>query len=175
MLKIFTTQLTGLLKDIHEREDFMMEDAARLLSQALIGEGSVYIYGRDEMNAVTAEALHGQEQLPKFLPLFHQDKMAELNATDRVLLITRSSADNDVLAYAEEISHKQIPIVVISSIDKHDRKLVDMADVHLDLNLTTSLVPTETGERIGYPASIAALYVYFCLYLLIKEILEEND
>lgn len=172
---MFTTQLIGLLKGIQEREDLSMEDAARLLSQALVGEGHVYLYGAGEMNAITSEALYGKERLPKFLSLFDQDKMVDLNSTDRVLLLTRSSADKTVLAYAKEIALKQIPIVVISSIDEHDRELVDLADVHLDLNLTTSLVPTETGERVGYPASLAGLYVYFCLYLLINDFLEEYE
>ena len=44
MLKMFTTQLIGRLKMIEEKEVYNLEDAARLLAQALVGEGNFFIY-----------------------------------------------------------------------------------------------------------------------------------
>ena len=65
MLKMFSTQLTGLFKSIMEKEEFNIEDAARLLTQAAVGEGTIYIYGFGEMEGVTNEALQGIEPLLK--------------------------------------------------------------------------------------------------------------
>ncbi|NEU30434.1 DUF2529 domain-containing protein [bacterium LRH843] len=173
MIKVFTTQFIGLMKGFQEREDFHLEDAARLLSQALVGNGKIYVFGNGEMDAVCAEALYGAERLPNVFPLYQQNKMADLSKTDRVLLIARSTADKETLTYAKEIADKQIPLVIISSIDNENLGLADIADVHLNLNVVNSLVPTDEGTRIGYPASLLALYAYFCLYLLITEILAE--
>lgn len=52
MLKMFSTQLTGLFNRLQEKEDFSIEDGARLLAQAAAGEGTVYIFGIKEMQAV---------------------------------------------------------------------------------------------------------------------------
>ena len=65
MLKIFSTQISGLFKKMIENEAFEMEDAGRLLAQAAVGDGSVFIHGFGEMQGVTAEALNGAEPFPK--------------------------------------------------------------------------------------------------------------
>lgn len=59
MIKIFTTQLIGRLKMMEEKEIYNLEDAARLLAQALVGEGNIYIYAEQGLDGVLAEALHG--------------------------------------------------------------------------------------------------------------------
>lgn len=51
MSKIFTTQLIGRLQKISEQE-LDIEDAARLLAQALVGEGSIYIFGENDLRSV---------------------------------------------------------------------------------------------------------------------------
>ncbi|TRY18482.1 DUF2529 family protein, partial [Geobacillus sp. LEMMJ02] len=64
MLKILSTQLTGVFQRISTQEEEQFEDAARLLAQAVISNGTIFIYGIDEMEAVAAEALYGAEKLP---------------------------------------------------------------------------------------------------------------
>lgn len=61
MLKMFSTQLTGLFNRIQDKEEFSIEDGARLLAQAAVGDGSIYICGLKEMAAVEAEATEGAE------------------------------------------------------------------------------------------------------------------
>ena len=65
MLKIFSTQLNSLFKKVMEKEEFNMEDAARLLAQAAVGDGTIYIHGFGEMDGVTKEALNGIEPFIK--------------------------------------------------------------------------------------------------------------
>ena len=48
-----------------EKEEFNIEDGARLLAQAAVGDGTIYIHGFGEMDGVTKEALEGVEPLPK--------------------------------------------------------------------------------------------------------------
>ncbi len=61
MLKILSTQLAGVFQRISAQEEEQFEDAARLFAQAIISDGTIFVYGMDEMEAVVAEALHGAE------------------------------------------------------------------------------------------------------------------
>ncbi|GAE27885.1 hypothetical protein JCM9140_4051 [Halalkalibacter wakoensis JCM 9140] len=173
MQKIFKTQLTGLLSDPFDEEE--LEDAARLLTQALVGDGHLYVYGKEEMAAVEAEAVHGKEALSNVYSLFENGKIVDLNSADRVFLLSRNTADSDLLDIVKKLSEKQIPIVGLTVAPTEGQQWTDLVDIHLDLNLTQSLVPTDSGDRIGYPASLLALYTYFCLFLLISEMLTELD
>lgn len=53
--------------------------------------------------------------------------------------------------------------------------LADLADVHIDLKLAKGLLPDEEGNRFGYPASMAALFVYYGIKFTIEEILAEYE
>lgn len=172
MLKMFSTQLTGLLNRIHEKEEFSFEDGARLMAQAAIGEGSIYIYGQNEMNAVLSEALYGAEPLNN---VKHWDgQNTNLTDADRVLIFTRYSHDKEALAAGKWLFEKKIPFVSISTdLGTEEDHLATFADVHMDLQLKKGLLPNETGDRFGYPSSIAALFVYYGLKFTLEEILAD--
>ena len=61
VMKILTTQIGGLLQRIASNGEESIEETARLLAQATIGQGRVIIAGFGEMGAVTATALTGVE------------------------------------------------------------------------------------------------------------------
>ncbi|WNS77674.1 DUF2529 domain-containing protein [Bacillus sp. DTU_2020_1000418_1_SI_GHA_SEK_038] len=174
MLKMFSTQLSGLFKRIQEKEEFAMEDGARLLAQAAVGNGNIYIFGANEMNAVAYEATEGQEPL-KNAALWPLDRpLDDLSETDRFLIVTRNSTDDEAVKMGEILVEKQIPFVGISTI-LEGHGLDDLADVHIDLKLTKGLLPDETGNRFGYPSSMAALFVYYGIKFTLDEILEEYE
>ncbi|MDP4084230.1 MAG: DUF2529 domain-containing protein [Bacillota bacterium] len=176
MLKIFSTQLTGLFKKILENEEFSLEDGARLLAQAPIGDGIIYIFGTKEMKAVEVEALEGAEPL-KGAKALNKAQFEELTEADRVLLISRHSTDDEAKELASNLWDKGIPFVSISTIEDEDAEspLTDSADVHIDLRLTKGLLPDEFGNRFGFPHSMAALFVYYGLKFEIDEMLSEYD
>ncbi|WP_100405751.1 DUF2529 family protein [Bacillus solitudinis] len=174
MIQIFTTQLTGLMKAIQEKQIDSLEDAGRLLAQTIIAKGTVYVYGTKEMAAVSAEALYGKEALGTFLPLANQGNMHTPGVQDRVLLVSRSS-DEDILVLARDLYKNSIPFVAISTVEEADDELVTLADVHINLDVTRSLVPQDDGSKIGYPASLIALYTFFCLHLTIHDIISEYE
>jgi uncharacterized phosphosugar-binding protein len=177
MIKMFTTQLTGLFKKIMEKEEFSLEDAARLLAQAPAGDGSIYIYGMGEMQAVAFEATEGTEPLKRAKRLAGPDLPPELSEADRVLLVSRFANDTDALQLAVLLQEKGIPFVSISSVPDQieTAALTDFADVHINLGLTKGLLPDESGNRFGFPTSMAALYVYYSIRFTIEEILEEYE
>lgn len=170
MLKMFSTQLSGLFKRLQEKEEFSIEDGARLLAQATIGQGSIYLYGTGEMKAIGLEAVYGEEPLQSAAEL---GEGVEVEAADRVLIISRYSDDVDAVLVARRLQEQGIPFVAISTVREEGAGLVQLADVHIDLRMTKGLLPDDSGNRIGYPTSIAALFVYYGLKFTIEEILEE--
>ena len=168
LLKMFSTQLSGLFKRLQEQEEFSLEDSARLLAQAAAGEGKIYLYGSGEMQAVLFEALEGAE------PLAHAARfdMAEVTPADRVLLFARHSTDPDAVAIAKELAEKYLPFTAVSTVIPGDEPGLDtLADVHIDLKLTKGLLPDENGERFAIPNTMAALFVYYGIKFTIDEII----
>ncbi|MEH7352199.1 DUF2529 domain-containing protein [Neobacillus drentensis] len=176
MLKMFTTQLTGVFKKINEKEEFSFEDGARLLAQAPVGDGSIYIFGTKEMKAVEYEALEGAEPF-KGAKVLTSAGVDELSGSDRVLIFTRTSFDKDALALAVQLREKRVPFVAVTTVMEPDADddLVEFADVHIDLRLTKGLLPDDFGNRYGYPSSMAALFVYYGLKFIIDEMLAEYE
>lgn len=78
-----------------------IEDSARLLAQALVGDGFIYLHGTNEMEGVVAEALFGAEPMKQAKRLFENGKEAEVTSADRVLLISRFSTDEAVVEIAK--------------------------------------------------------------------------
>jgi hypothetical protein len=164
-MKMFTTQLTGLFKRIEEKAEFSFEDGARLLAQGQ----TIYLVGFREMKAVEFEALEGPEPLKGALT-----NVDAATPADRVLLFTRTTADEDALVLAGKLKEKDIPFVAVST-SVPDGKLEEMADVHINLQLLKGLLPDDFGNRYGYPSSMAGLYVYYGLKFTIDEILAEYE
>ncbi|CAH2713959.1 hypothetical protein BACCIP111895_01113 [Neobacillus rhizosphaerae] len=175
MLKMFTTQLTGLFKRIEEKAEFSFEDGARLLAQAPVGDGLIYIYGTREMKAVEFEAVDGAEPF-KGVKVLTLAEVEELSDADRVLIFTRTSSDEAALEIAAILREKQVPFVSVSTVmDAAIGDLTEFADVHIDLRLTKGLLPDDFGGRFGYPSSMAALFVYYGLKFTIDEIFAEYE
>jgi hypothetical protein len=169
--KMFTTQLNGLLKRVGEKEEFSIEDAGRLLSQSFLGEGTIYMKGFGEMAALEAEAINGAETLPG---LKAWTESALLTETDRVLIATRFSTDAEALELASMLQSSSVPFVALAS-KKEAPGLEETADVFIDLHLTKGLLPDDEGSRTGFPSSIAGLYVYFLLKMVMDEIIAEYE
>ncbi len=173
MIKMFTTQLTGLFKRIYDKQEFEIEDGARLLAQAAIGQGHIYIKGYGEMESVTSEALFGAEPLPSAKRF---DSSIELTDADRVLIVSRFSTDEEAVTLGRKLSDDGVPFVAVSGLIEGEDNLPAIADVHLDTKVIKGMLPgDEIGERVSFPSSMAALYLYFALGFVIREMLEEYE
>ncbi len=173
MLKMFTTQLNGLFQRIADKEAETVEDGARLLAQAAIGEGAIYIKGFREMKAVEAEALEGAEPLPHAKEL---SDISALTAVDRAVLVTRFAHDEQAIAVAKALQEKHVPFVAIAGAAASDQEsLADIADFFIDTHLIKGLIPDESGGRTGFSSGMAGLYIYFLLKITMDEILLDNE
>ncbi|MCL6570148.1 MAG: DUF2529 domain-containing protein [Bacillus sp. (in: Bacteria)] len=175
MLKMFTTQLTGLFKRVAEKGEFSFEDGARLLAQAPIGDGKIYLFSTKEMMAVEFEAFSGAEPAA-WATIFPVENVNILQDSDRVLIFTRFADDQEALVIASLLQEKGIPFVAVSSVVASSAgDLLELADVHIDLGLKKGLLPDDFGNRYGYPSSMVALFAYFGLKFTIDEILGEYE
>ncbi|MFP3125425.1 DUF2529 domain-containing protein [Ectobacillus funiculus] len=175
MLKIFSTQLSGYFKRIAEQEEMNIEDGARLLAQALIGNGSIYMHGMKEMEGVVLEALYGEEPLKGAKPLFKGGELAPITSADRVLLISRFSTDTEAVELARRLQTEGHFIVGVSAIKEGMHSLEQFTDVHIDTKLIKGLIPDEDGSRFGFPSLIIALLAYYGLKFTMDEIMAEYE
>lgn len=176
-MKIFTTQIAGHFNRILEQEEMNIEDSARLLAQALVGDGKVYLYGHKELHGVVLEALTGSESLVGAESLLDSEgAIKKVTSADRVILFTYLSTDEEAITIAKELSEKGIQTVGVSALIKNTVDgLNQNTDLHIDAKLRQPLIPGDDGERYGYPALMTALYVYYALSFTIKEILNEYE
>ncbi|WP_096156331.1 DUF2529 domain-containing protein [Bacillus sp. FJAT-45066] len=174
MLKIFMTQLSGVFKKIASDEEFGLEDGARVLAQAVVGDGHVYVAGFAEMKAVVAEAVYGAEPLIGAREL---EDVTALKDVDRVLIVSRSSTDVAAVELAKQLQARGIGAVGISTVPKRvdGESLTDLVDNHIDLQLYQGLIPDEDGSRFGYPSSLVALFAYHGLAFTVREIVRELE
>jgi hypothetical protein len=170
LLKIFTTQLSGLFKRIQDDEE-AIEDGARLLAQSVITGHTIYIYGNKEFSGIKKEALYGRESYPyvKELP----NDLKEITPQDKVIMFLQGTIEEDELDLARKLYEQDTGIVAVSNEGKE--AFEPYYDVWIDTKLKKPLVPGENGERIGYPSLLTGLYVYHALNLTLKEILEEYE
>lgn len=173
MLKMFTTQLIGRVKKIEELEQDSIEDGARLLAQALVGDGNIFIYTEREMTGVYDEMVYAHP-LPRVNALT-EDQIESLHEADRVILFSRRADDENLLQLARVLRKKHIPFIAVSSTENPDHELDDLAHVFIRLHSEKGLIPKGDGERTGFSHTICALYVYHNIKLLIDDLLEEYD
>lgn len=177
MMKIFMTQLNGHFSRIHEQEESAIEDGARLLAQAAVGSGTIYIHGFDELGGITGEAVLSAEPLPGAKPLFLEDgSMNKLTDADRVLLFTHRSNDLKAIELVLKLQEIGAGTVGVSCLMKDEDESIDeLVDVHIDSKLKKGLIPDEDGSRFGYPALMTSLFAYYALSFTLKEILSEYE
>ena len=161
-MKILTTQLTGLFQRLAKEEE-AIEDTARLLAQAIIGEGRIHLAAFGELEAVTASALNGPETLESAV---RYDPTADLSTADRVWILARKG-EGDALAH--ELAGRAIPFAMLTA-ESHGN---ETADVFLSMNIDKGLLPGEDGGRIMIPHGLGALYVYHAVKLTIDEMLAD--
>lgn len=175
MSKILTTQMTGLLQRISSSEEFAIEDTARLLAQAAIGEGNVYFICFDELKAVQLNALESAEPFYK-LATYNEDTV--LTDADRVIIFTRSASNPEAIAFAQKLFDDFIPFAAVASeVESAENELSNLAYTYISLKIRGGILPhpTNLGERIVFPHLMAALFIYEAIKMEYDEMIGEKD
>lgn len=173
MSKILTTQLSGLFQRITQNEEEAIEETARLLAQAGIGEGNVYFACFGEMQVVELNAYQAVERFTKLVPWTKDTVITE---ADRVCIFTRSAHDEEALALAQQLSDNFIPFAAVASeAANSENPLADLAYTYISTRIRGGLLPNDLGERIVVPHAIAALFVYEAVKISYDEMLGLDD
>jgi len=173
MSKILTTQLSGLFQRITQNEEEAIEETARLLAQAGIGEGNVYFACFGEMQVVELNACQAVEHFTKLVPWTKDTVITE---ADRVCIFTRSAHDEEALALAQQLSDNFIPFAAVASeAANSENPLADLAYTYISTRIRGGLLPNDLGERIVVPHAIAALFVYEAVKISYDEMLGLDD
>lgn len=164
MLKIFNTQLNGIFKKIDAQET-ELDIASRLLAQAVVGEGKIYVKGFGDLRHFEEFVVDSEESL------FGAEKMiteSVLDQTDRVLLMA-DTYDEAVIEYIKDLEAFNIDYILVCN---KDERIASMN--FIDLSTPRAIVPAEDFSRIIRPHMMAMNYIYYVIYAGMKELLEEE-
>ncbi|ARQ07877.1 DUF2529 family protein [Macrococcoides canis] len=165
MFKIFNTQLNGIFKKIDVQAS-EIDIAGRLLAQAVVGQGKIYVKGFGDLKHFEDFAVESKEKLfgaEKFITESIIDK------TDR-LLVMSDTYDEDTEEFINMLNSKDIDYVLVCN--KNEK--IDAMN-YIDLSTPRALVPTEDFSRIITPHLMAMNYIYYGIYNVMYEMLVEED
>ncbi|WP_100400410.1 DUF2529 family protein [Bacillus sp. FJAT-44742] len=172
MLKIFSTQLQGLFRKITDQQEEALENSARLLAQALAGEGNIYIFATEKMKGVAHSALYSQDA-PESTALFPEKE--NLSPSDRVLIISESDSNPEAMNILEACQNVNVPVVSISPLTTQEGALEQSSDFHINTFAQGGVVPDDAGNRTGHPEHLVSLFAVLSLFLTLHEMLLELE
>ncbi|REB05919.1 DUF2529 family protein [Sporosarcina sp. BI001-red] len=168
-MKMLTTQIAGLLQRIATNHEEAIEDTARLLAQAAVGDGRVVMVGMNELNGLVMNAIEGAEP---FANVIRYSADLELGSMDRVWLFTRSSGNADALEIGKVLSKQGVAFAVVGSEKSSGQnELSELADVYISTGISKGLLPNDEGDRVVEPHLLASLFVYEAVKLSYDEML----
>lgn len=162
-MKMLSTQLSGLFQRIAGQEE-AIEDTARVLAQAAVGEGTIFIAAFGEMKAVAISALEGAEPLAS-CAMWHPDSM--ITSADRVWILAKNTEGDEL---ANRLNDAHLPFAMLTAETRNNDK---EADAFISLKIDKGLLPAEDGSRTVVPHAIGALFVYHAVKMAIDEMLAE--
>lgn len=173
-MKMLTTQIGGLLQRAASNNEEAVEETARLLAQATIGEGRVIFAGFDEMASVGLNAMHAAE--PFRGAVRYEDGM-DIHSADRVWIFARSVMDESALELARTLADQFIPFAVVAGEKAtEDNELADLAYTYMATGVVKGILPGEDlGSRIVQPHVLVTLFLYEAVKMAYDEMVSEED
>ncbi|MCR6108257.1 DUF2529 family protein [Salipaludibacillus agaradhaerens] len=171
-MKIFHTQLTGLTNRLGELTE-KLEDAARLMAQSVISDGSVYWASDIEMSGVVTQACSAEDRIKDSQPI-HNGQIEDFSPMDTLVIASTSMSDPFLLTLIAKAKKDGATVIAISSTPQTESVITDI-DFMLPTGIEHGLVPLESGRRIGSPHLLMGLYIYYHLFFAVTDILEEHE
>ncbi|SDH90738.1 protein of unknown function [Planococcus glaciei] len=162
-MKMLSTQLAGLFQRIAGQEE-AIEDTARVLAQAAIGEGTIFLAAFGEMKAVALSALEGAEPLQSAAQ-WQPDSV--ITSADRVWILAKNHESDEL---ANRLNDAHLPFAMLVA-EKRSNEME--ADAFVSLKIDKGLLPTDDGERTVVPHAMGALFVYHAVKMAVDEMLAE--
>lgn len=161
-MKMLSTQLAGLFQRIAKQEE-AIEETARLLAQAAIGEGTIFLAAFGEMKAVIPAAIEGAEPLQSAAVWTPESIVMP---EDRVWILAKNDEADELIG---RLNDAHLPFAVLFGEARSDVE----ADAFVSLGINKGLIPLEDGSRTVFPYAIGALFVFHAVMMAIDEMLGE--
>lgn len=174
MSKMLLTQLNGLFQKILQNEE-AIEETSRLLAQASVGQGKIYIACFGEMKAIEWQAIYDKQ----FHNLTKWDENVVISEVDRVWIFTNNHENEQVIQLAKRLNEQFIPFAVIAPENTDEQNdLSELAYTYIPIKIRGGGIlphPTKLGERIITPYVMAALFIYESVKLNYIEIIDDYE
>ena len=168
---MLSTQVSGLLQRIVGNNEESIEETARLLAQATIGEGRIILSSYGDMDAVRLVAARGTGSFNKMI---HYEEGLTIGTEDRVWILTHSAEDVPALDLANVLAEASIPFAVVATENADNNELSDLATTYISTGLTRGLLPGDDGNRYVEPHALAALFIYEAVKISYDEMIEDD-
>lgn len=170
-MKMLTTQVSGLLQRIVRNNEASIEETARLLAQATVGEGRIIMASFGDMDAVRLVAARSKAS---FSQMVHYEFGMKISTEDRVWILTHSEENGPALELAQVLIKDFIPFAVVATEKADDNELAGLATTYISTGLTRGLLPGDDGTRYVEPHALAALFIYEAVKISYDEMLEDE-
>lgn len=171
-MKIFQTQLQGLIAKLDNQEE-VIEEAARMMAQSLVSDGKLWIYAEKEMKGIINQAVEGVDNLPTVGVVGKENSFSPM---DSLLVFSPDRVSEEAQMVVEQALENGTQVIGVSSpTGDADLDWSEKCNFHLSTGIKGGLVPADDGERIGEPHLLVALHLYYWLFFTVKEILEEYE
>lgn len=167
MMKILATQFNGKLQTLTKQEDELF-DVVRLLAQALVGQGKVYLDAYGEFEGLYPMLSDGPDQMKRVTRI--KDHKT-LHAVDRVLIFTPDTERSDLLASLARYDAWHTPYAIITLGDVTETLERSIAPLALKFN--KGLLPAEDGSRHGLPSLALGAFLLTHILTQLQEMTEE--
>jgi len=167
MLKILATQFNGKLQTLAKQEDELF-DVVRLLAQALVGEGKVYVHAFGELEGLYPMLAEGPDQMKRVTKV--KDHKT-LHAVDRVLVFTPDTERSDLHAALARYDAWHTPYSIVTlgqATETLERSIAPLA-----LKFQKGLLPAEDGSRHGLPSLALCAFLLTHILTQLHEMTEE--
>jgi len=169
MMKILATQFNGKLQTLAKQEDELF-DVVRLLAQALVGEGTVYVDAYGECEGLYPMLSEGPDQMKRVTKI--KDRKT-LHAVDRVLIFTPDTERSDLLASLARYDAWHTPYAIVTLSDVTETLERSIAPLALKFN--KGLLPAEDGSRHRLPSLALCAFLLTHILTQLQEMTEEWD
>ncbi len=169
MMKILATQFNGKLQTLAKQEDELF-DVVRLLAQALVGEGTVYVDAYGECEGLYPMLSEGPDQMKRVTKI--KDRKT-LHAVDRVLIFTPDTERSDLLASLARYDAWHTPYAIVTLSDVTET--LERSIAPLALKFSKGLLPADDGSRHGLPSLALCSFLLTHILTQLQEMTEEWD
>ncbi|MBB6450488.1 hypothetical protein HNR44_002471 [Geomicrobium halophilum] len=171
MLKMYTTQLQRVFSSIQDQEE-EIADSARLLAQALVGEGEIYVSASRRFAPLAAAIVQNQDT-PDGISCISWTDTIKVTAADRLLILTNGKETNQEIEDLQQLLTLNIPLVLLGP-GHPDLSFVEGMEEPIMVTTPSSpIVPALDGTKSGFPTELGMIYAYQAMIFQLLEIIEE--